>query len=71
MLPRWKPALYTVVLMTLLTACSQEAVKTQPQPNQTQPATPQGPEQPPAPTYAYTAPFTGMGTNEKERYRHR
>ena len=65
MLPRWKPALYTVVLMALLTACSQEVVKIQPQPNQTQPATPQGPEQPPAPTYAYTAPFTGMGTNEK------
>ncbi|NGQ97000.1 DUF3048 domain-containing protein [Brevibacillus sp. SYP-B805] len=65
MAPRWKPALFASALCAILTACSQEAEPPKPaqpkipvnQPVQSQPA--------PEPVYAYTAPFTGMGTNER------
>lgn len=64
---RWKPALCALALSILITACSQEVVTDPPpQPNKSAtPPGPQQPQQPAAPAYAYTAPFTGMGTNQK------
>ncbi|MCK9906278.1 DUF3048 domain-containing protein, partial [Frankia sp. Cpl3] len=63
MMKRLKPVLSTMILSAVLAACSQqEAVKPQP--------TPPLNEQPPqptetVPTYAYKAPFTGLGTNKQ------
>jgi hypothetical protein len=67
MAPRMKPVLFALALCTFLTACSQDVAAPPPQPAQPIPPVnqPAPSEQPtPEPVYKYTAPFTGMGTNE-------
>jgi hypothetical protein len=57
---------FTVLLLSLavLAACNQQPVDTQPKPAPVQPPSPDS-QQPTEPTYAYTAPFTGLGSHER------
>lgn len=66
MIKRVKPVLSTMILCTILAACGQQETMN-PRPAPPQPVTEQPKPQPTEPvvTYAYSAPFTGIGTNER------
>lgn len=62
---RQKPVISLMLLsMAMLAACSQP-VNTPPKTEQPPAPTVEQPTEPQPPTYAYTAPFTGLGTNER------
>jgi hypothetical protein len=66
MIRRVTPVLSTLILCAIFTACGQQETM-KPQPTPPNPVAEQPKPQPaePVATYAYTAPLTGMGTNER------